>query len=102
MFSMLIFVCSTRSSAPAQWPGRRRLAGADDAPRRRLRARPVAGRQRQRAQHHRTARPGLFTQSFAFFIAAGAPLHLPGAPFLLASLLLAAALLVAWRVTRPR
>ena len=45
--------------------------------------------------------PGLFTQSFAFFIAAGAPLHLPGAPFLLASLLLAAALLVAWRVTRP-
>jgi len=46
--------------------------------------------------------PGLFTQSFAFFIAAGTPLHLPGAPFLLASLLLAAALLVAWRVTRPR
>ena len=46
--------------------------------------------------------PGLFTQSFAFFIAAGAPLQLPGAPFLLASLLLAAALLVAWRVTRPR
>jgi DHA1 family tetracycline resistance protein-like MFS transporter len=45
--------------------------------------------------------PGLFTQSFAFFIAAGTPLHLPGAPFLLASLLLAAALLVAWRVTRP-
>ena len=45
--------------------------------------------------------PGLFTQSFAFFIAAGAPLRLPGAPFLLASLLLAAALLVAWRVT-PR
>jgi DHA1 family tetracycline resistance protein-like MFS transporter len=46
--------------------------------------------------------PGLFTQSFAFFIATGTPLHLPGAPFLLASLLLAAALLVAWRVTRPR
>jgi DHA1 family tetracycline resistance protein-like MFS transporter len=45
--------------------------------------------------------PGLFTQSFAFFIAAGTPLHLPGAPFLLASRLLAAALLVAWRVTRP-
>ena len=45
--------------------------------------------------------PGLFTQSFAFFIAAGAPLQLPGAPFLLASLLLVAALLVAWRVTRP-
>jgi DHA1 family tetracycline resistance protein-like MFS transporter len=46
--------------------------------------------------------PGLFTQSFAFFIAAGAPLRLPAAPFLLASLLLATALLVAWRVTRPR
>jgi len=46
--------------------------------------------------------PGLFTQSFAFFIAAGAPLLLPGAPFLLASLLLATALLVAWRVTRPQ
>jgi DHA1 family tetracycline resistance protein-like MFS transporter len=46
--------------------------------------------------------PGLFTQSFALFIAAGTPLHLPGTPFLLASLLLAAALLVAWRATRPR
>jgi MFS transporter, DHA1 family, tetracycline resistance protein len=46
--------------------------------------------------------PTLFTQCFAIFIAAGAPLHLPGAPFLLASLLLAAGLLVAWQVTRPR
>jgi len=46
--------------------------------------------------------PGLFTQCFAVFIAANAPLQLPGAPFLLASLLLAAALLTAWRVTRPR
>jgi DHA1 family tetracycline resistance protein-like MFS transporter len=46
--------------------------------------------------------PRLFTQSFAFFVAAGAPLRLPGAPFLLASLLLAAALLMAWQVTRPR
>jgi len=46
--------------------------------------------------------PGLFTQSFAFFIAVANPVHLPGAPFLLASLLLAAALLAAWRVTRPR
>jgi DHA1 family tetracycline resistance protein-like MFS transporter len=45
--------------------------------------------------------PGLFTQTFAVFIAADAPLHLPGAPFLLASVLLTAALLVAWRVTRP-
>ncbi len=46
--------------------------------------------------------PGLFTQSFAYSIVAGNPLQLPGAPFLLASLLLAAALLVASRATRPR
>jgi MFS transporter, DHA1 family, tetracycline resistance protein len=29
--------------------------------------------------------PSLFTLTFAYFIGAGAPLHLPGAPFLLAS-----------------
>lgn len=45
--------------------------------------------------------PGLFTQIFAFFIGAGSAWHLPGAPFLLAGLLLAAALVLAWRVTRP-
>lgn len=45
--------------------------------------------------------PGLFTQTFAFFIGAGSAWHLPGAPFLLAGLLLAAALALAWRVTRP-
>jgi DHA1 family tetracycline resistance protein-like MFS transporter len=44
--------------------------------------------------------PGLFTQVFAFFIGAGAVWHLPGAPFLLAALLLAAAAVVAMRVTR--
>jgi DHA1 family tetracycline resistance protein-like MFS transporter len=44
--------------------------------------------------------PGLFTQVFAFFIGAGAAWHLPGAPFLLAALLLAAAAVVAMRVTR--
>lgn len=44
--------------------------------------------------------PGLFTQTFAFFIGAGAAWHLPGAPFLLAALLLAAALPLAWQVTR--
>ena len=46
--------------------------------------------------------PGLFTQTFAVFIGARAGWHLPGAPFLLASLLLATALLVAWQVTRAR
>jgi len=46
--------------------------------------------------------PGIFTQTFAFFIAAGHDWHLPGAPFLLAGLLLAAALAVAWQVTRER
>ena len=62
--------------------------------------------------------PGLFTQTFAFFIAAdprgetagssalsaqpsmlSASLYLPGAPFLLASLLLLLALALAWRAT---
>jgi DHA1 family tetracycline resistance protein-like MFS transporter len=43
--------------------------------------------------------PFLFTMTFAAFIH-DARWHLPGAPFLLASLLLGAALLVAWRVTR--
>jgi DHA1 family tetracycline resistance protein-like MFS transporter len=46
--------------------------------------------------------PGLFTQTFALFIGAGAAWHLPGAPFLLAALLLAVATIVAWRVTRDR
>jgi DHA1 family tetracycline resistance protein-like MFS transporter len=39
--------------------------------------------------------PALFAQTFAFFISAAAPLPLPGAPFVLASLLLALALLLA-------
>lgn len=43
--------------------------------------------------------PWLFTQVFASFIAADAPLQLPGAPFLLAALLLGIAALVAWRAT---
>jgi DHA1 family tetracycline resistance protein-like MFS transporter len=45
--------------------------------------------------------PALFTQVFALFISDHAPVHLPGAPFLLSSALLIAALLVAFRVTRP-
>jgi DHA1 family tetracycline resistance protein-like MFS transporter len=43
--------------------------------------------------------PGLFTQSFAIFIAAGSGWHLPGAPFLLAALLVGLATLTAWRAT---
>jgi len=44
--------------------------------------------------------PGLFTQTFASFIGPRASWHLPGAPFLLAALLLAAAMLTGWRATR--
>jgi MFS transporter, DHA1 family, tetracycline resistance protein len=43
--------------------------------------------------------PGLFTQVFAFFIGAGAGWHMPGAPFLLASLFLISAAAIAWRTT---
>jgi DHA1 family tetracycline resistance protein-like MFS transporter len=45
--------------------------------------------------------PGLFTQTFAFFIGDTAPSPVPGAPFFLASLLLALAWVVALRVSRP-
>lgn len=38
--------------------------------------------------------PGLYTQSFAVFISPSAPLHLPGAPFVLSAILLAAAIAV--------
>ena len=44
--------------------------------------------------------PALFTLTFATFIRERSDLHLPGAPFLLAALLVAAAGVVAWRVTR--
>ena len=43
--------------------------------------------------------PGLFTLAFAHFIRPAAPIHLPGAPFFLSALLLAAALALTWRVT---
>jgi DHA1 family tetracycline resistance protein-like MFS transporter len=43
--------------------------------------------------------PVLFTQAFAFFIAAGSLWHLPGAPYLLAAMLLAFAIIIAWRTT---
>jgi MFS transporter, DHA1 family, tetracycline resistance protein len=46
--------------------------------------------------------PGLFTLTFAYSIGPGSVWHLPGAPFLLAAVLLAAAALLATRVTRER
>jgi len=46
--------------------------------------------------------PILFTSVFASFIGANREWHLPGAPYLLAAMLLVAAMYVAWRVTRPR
>jgi DHA1 family tetracycline resistance protein-like MFS transporter len=39
--------------------------------------------------------PGIFTQAFAFSIGANAIIHLPGAPFLLAAIMIAASLAVA-------
>ena len=45
--------------------------------------------------------PSLFTQVFAHFIGPGADWRLSGAPFLLASLLLATAAMIAWRTTDP-
>jgi DHA1 family tetracycline resistance protein-like MFS transporter len=44
--------------------------------------------------------PAIFTQTFALFIRPGTDWHLPGAPFLLAALLLFVALVLAWRTTR--
>lgn len=46
--------------------------------------------------------PGLFTVTFATFIGTRSDWHLPGAPFLLSSLLLAGSAALAWRVTRGR
>jgi len=46
--------------------------------------------------------PGLFTGTFAAFIGGLARFGLPGAPFLLAALLLAAAFLLAWRIAPDR
>lgn len=43
--------------------------------------------------------PILFTETFALFIGPGIDWHIPGAPFLLASLLLLMAAAVAWRAT---
>ena len=46
--------------------------------------------------------PGLFTLTFASFIGTRRDWGLPGAPFLLAALLMAIALVLAWRVTGRR
>jgi DHA1 family tetracycline resistance protein-like MFS transporter len=43
--------------------------------------------------------PTIFTLTFAYFIGAGRDWLLPGAPFLLAALMLVAATVLAWRVT---
>jgi len=45
--------------------------------------------------------PSMFALVFASFIGPRAGLHLPGAPFLLASTLLAAGVVIAYRVARP-
>ncbi len=44
--------------------------------------------------------PTVFTQTFAVFIGAHADLNLPGAPFLLAAVLVVGAMWLAWRTTR--
>jgi MFS transporter, DHA1 family, tetracycline resistance protein len=45
--------------------------------------------------------PTAFTQTFAVFISERADLGLPGAPFLLAAVLVIAGMLLAWRTTQP-
>lgn len=42
--------------------------------------------------------PGIFTLTFAHFIGSQSDWHLPGAPFLLAALMLMIAVILAWRV----
>ena len=44
--------------------------------------------------------PGLFTLTFAYAIGAGRGWSLPGAPFLISTLLVVVAAIVAWRMTR--
>ena len=46
--------------------------------------------------------PGIYTMTFASFIGERANWHLPGAPFLLSSLLLVVAIVVAWKFARSR
>ncbi len=44
--------------------------------------------------------PAIFAGAFGLFISDRAPAHLPGAPFLIAALMLAGAVLIAWRYAR--
>lgn len=46
--------------------------------------------------------PLVFTNIFASFIGANRDWHLPGAPYLLAALMIAGSTATAWQVTRPR
>lgn len=46
--------------------------------------------------------PGIFTQVFATFIGSRAGLHVPGAPFILASAMLLVACAIGWAATRQR
>jgi MFS transporter, DHA1 family, tetracycline resistance protein len=46
--------------------------------------------------------PLVFTNVFASFIGANRDWHLPGAPYLLAALMIAGSTAMAWQVTRPR
>jgi len=45
--------------------------------------------------------PTLFTQTFALFIGPQADWHMPGAPYLLSTMLLLVSAATAWRATRP-
>lgn len=44
--------------------------------------------------------PAIFAGAFGLFISDRAPLHLAGVPFLIAALMLACAVLIAWRYAR--
>lgn len=44
--------------------------------------------------------PALFAGSFGYFIGKSSPIHLPGAPWFIAALLLSFGLLIAWRYAR--
>jgi DHA1 family tetracycline resistance protein-like MFS transporter len=44
--------------------------------------------------------PAIFAGSFGLFIGRHAPLHLPGAPFLIAASLLGGAVVIAWRYAK--
>src|ERR1043165_1633088 len=76
-------------------------AGTDDPSRQQLRAGPASGGHCEHQRLNRLVRPALFTQSFAHFIGPKAAWHLPGAPFLLAALMLLSAAPIAWRATNP-